>query len=105
MTTTKTKPQFARLTEEQLTYMERVQIDSKFVTPEQVSEIEATFGLHCKTVDELRAVRNTVVKYFGTLASIARMCESPKSYDRAMAAMSGITAVIDHHIYESKVRW
>lgn len=99
MTETKTKPQFARLTDEQRTYMERAQIGDMFVTSEQVDEIAETFGLAGKSRDELRAIRNSVVRYLSDLTSIARMLENVKEYDRYHNALSGITTVIDHAIY------
>lgn len=96
---TETKPAFAKLTDEQKAYMERVQIGDMFVTPAQIDEIADTFALDGKTEDELRAIRNSVVKYFGAITSAARTCGSWKSYDRAHNALSGITAVIDHALY------
>ena len=99
MTTTKTKPEFAELTDEQLTYIELVQIGCMFVTNEQAEEIAKVLGLEGMTRDELTAVRNTVVKHLSTFASIARMCENAKSYDHYNNAMSGIVTVIDSYIY------
>ena len=90
---------FAELTDEQRTYMERVQIGGMFVTSEQVDEIAETFGLAGKSRDELRAIRNSVVRYLSELTSIARMLENIKEYDRYHNALSGITTVIDHAIY------
>ena len=99
MTTTKTKPEFAELTDEQLTYIECVQIGRMFVTNEQAEEIAKVLGLEGMTRDELTAVRNSVVKHLGGFASIARMCENAKSYEHYQNAMSGIVTVIDHAIF------
>ena len=99
MTTTKTKPEFAELTDEQKTFIERVQIGRMFVTSEQAEEIAKVLGLEGMTRDELTAMRNSVVKHLGDLASIARICENAKSYDHYHNAMSGIVTVIDSHVY------
>ena len=90
---------FAELTDEQKTFIERAQIGDMFVTSEQVDEIAETFALNGKSRDELRAIRNSVVRYLSDLTSIARMLENVKEYDRYHNALSGITAVIDHTIY------
>ena len=90
---------FAELTEEQRTYLERVQIGDAFVTPEQIDEIADMFALAKKSRSELTAIRNSVVKYLGDLASIMRYCDNARGYDRALNALSGITSVIDHAIY------
>lgn len=99
MTTTKTKPQFARLTDEQLTFIERLHIGGAFVTKEQADVIDEVLGLEGMTRDELTAVRNSVVKHLSTLASVVRDIGSTKSYDHYHNAMSGIVTVIDSHIY------
>jgi len=99
MTTTKTKPEFAELTDEQLTFIERVQIGRMFVTNKQAEEIAKVLGLEGMTREELTAVRNTVVKHLGDLASIARICENAKSYNHYHTAISGIVTVIDSHAY------
>ena len=90
---------FAELTDEQRTYMERAQIGDMFVTSEQVDEIAETFAIAKKSRSELTAIRNSVVKYLGDLASIMRYCDNARGYDRALNALSGITSVIDHAIY------
>lgn len=91
---------FAELTDEQRTYMERVQIGDVFVTTlEQIDEIADMFALAKKSRSELTAIRNSVVKYLGDLASIMRYCDNARGYDRALNALSGITSVIDHAIY------
>lgn len=99
MTQTKEKPQFAELTDEQLTFIERVQIGRMFVTNEQAEEIAKVLGLEGMTREELTAVRNSVVKHLSTLASVVRDIGSMKSYDHYHNAMSGIVTVIDSHIY------
>ena len=99
MTQTKEKPAFAELTEEQLTFIERLHIGDAFVTKEQADVIDKVLGLEGMTRDELTAVRNSVVKHLGDLASIARICENAKSYDHYHNAMSGIVTVIDSHVY------
>jgi len=96
---TETKPSFAKLTDEQKTYMERVQIGNVFVTPKQIDEIADTFGLVGKSKGELTAIRNSVVKYLGDLASVMRCCNDMKGYNHALNALSGITAVIDSYLY------
>lgn len=96
---TETKPAFAELTGGQKAYMERAQIGNVFVTPEQIDEIADTFELVGKSKGELTAIRNSVVEYLGDLASVMRYCDNAKGYDRAINALSGITAVIDHAIF------
>lgn len=91
--------EFASLTDQQKTYMERVQIGDFFVTRDQATEIEQTFELAGKTTDELTAIRNAVVRYLSELTGIARTCGNVKSYSRYHNALSGITAVIDRQIF------
>ncbi|MBR2125824.1 MAG: hypothetical protein IJ943_03720 [Akkermansia sp.] len=96
---TETKPAFAKLTSEQKAYMERIQIGNVFVSTAQVRETKRVFALDNKTTDELRAIRNSVVKYLGDLASVMRYCDNERGYDRALNALSGITGVIDSYLY------
>ena len=99
MTTTKTGVVFAKLTKEQLEYMERVHLDERYVTPMQIDEVADVFDLYDKRRAELRAIRNSVAEYFGAIASGARTCGAWESYDRALAAMSAITSIIDHALF------
>ena len=94
-------PTFASLTEEQLTFIERVQIGDVVVMPEQIVEITEVLELADKSRNELTAIRNAVVRHLAGFKSVARLCENAKSFEHYSNALSGITAVIDHHIFNA----
>ena len=54
-----------------------------------------------KTVQELTAIRNSVVRHLADLTSAAREAGDVKSFNDLHNNMSGITAVIDNYIFKA----
>ena len=90
---------FADLTDEQLTFIERLVVDGPTIDAGCVERVTVALGLEGMGVKGLTAIRNSVVRHLSDLASVARMCGNAKSHDHYLRTMSAVTAVIDHHLY------
>lgn len=89
----------------------KLEIGRTFVSPEDVETIEEMFELEKKTVEELRAIRNAVVRRIHVVEmKAANLTEDGEeipgtkvNYDAMITwsnRMSGITAVIDKWIFK-----
>jgi len=92
---------FATLTTNQINYIENAGIGDFFVTNEQVETTASMLDLAGKTVQELTAIRNSVVRHLADLTSAAREAGDVKSFNDLHNNMSGITAVIDNYIFKA----
>lgn len=92
---------FATLTTNQINYIENADIGDFFVTNEQVETTVRTLDLAGKTVQELTAIRNRVVRHLADLTSAASEAGDVKSFNDLHNNMSGITAIIDNYIFKA----
>lgn len=90
---------FAKLTDEQKHYIEHAGIGNAIITGEQVKKTKEVLKLDNMLSDQLRAVRNSVVKTCADAADVARAANDWKRGDEINNNMSGITAVIDSMLY------
>ena len=75
-----------------------IPFDRAIVTGKQVSTVRYLLDLDIRPTDELRAVRNTIVREFADASTAVRDVDDD-AYDRLRTAMSAVTAVIDEAIY------
>jgi hypothetical protein len=92
---------FATLTTDQITYIENAGIGAFLVSKEQIDSIADVLDLAGKTVQELAAIRNSVVRHLADLSSAAREAGDWKTFDQMHNNMSGITAVIDKYTFQA----
>jgi len=90
---------FAELKAWEVCFIESIEVDSMFITDEQVKQVKSVLMLEGKSLEELNEIRNSVVKHLGDKSSAARAANDWKSFDKFHNAMSGITYVIDSLIY------
>ncbi len=92
------KKAFKALTEIQLEQLSNMKIDKHFISAADIEKVTDILDLdNLNTEEDLRAVRNSVVRYF--------MDESDTSsdydlYSQRQTTMSGIVAVIDSKLFE-----
>ena len=92
--------EFAQLTLEQKLKLNDLTIDRVFITSEEMTYISNFLELEGKTVMELRAIRNSVVKHYSDESKRHLDCEFKVGL-QIMANLSGVTATIDNKIFES----
>ncbi len=81
--------EFAVINDNQVKQLKKLNINRAFITYEQMDKVKEILDLNGKSVKELRAIRNGVVK---------TMSELEYSEER-MATISGTTATIDDMIW------
>lgn len=100
---------FAELTKIQVAVMNGMEAEKMFVSEETMKMIEEVFKLWDFTdVEDVRAIRNSVVKYFSDKISKECMNEDETEwlegtldkYDEYNCKRSMITAVIDNTMYK-----
>ena len=91
---------FAHVDMEAFKAIEKIEIGGCFVTQEAMKQITELLGLEGKNAEELTAIRNTVVKKYGDMLETEEYQNDWKKADRLMARMSGVTAVIDHKLWQ-----
>lgn len=90
---------FATLTQENINFLKSLHIGEEFVSQDEVTEIEDAFDLKAKDEDELRSIRNSVVRFYADIKSEARKNYDWFTFDMMHNNMSGVTAVIDNILY------
>lgn len=90
---------FASLTETQKSYLENATINGCIITRAEIAEAKEVLGLVGKTVEELTAIRNSVVRHLADFGNEAREAGDWDKFDQSRANMSGITCAIDSVIY------
>lgn len=91
--------EFANLTAEQKTYLENAGIGDCFITRDQIAQATEILGLAGKTREELRAIRNSVVRHLADIKTAAREAGDWSLFDTMANNLSGITCAIDSLIY------
>lgn len=91
---------FAEITMLQVIELMNVEVGDVVISGESIKEVERILDLDGKSVDELRAVRNTVVKTVNEeiLTPLEEKCEWGKMREY-MTKLSGITGAIDQNIW------
>ena len=90
---------FAKLNAKQFGVLMALEIGDMFITKAQTVEVRHTLELMDKDAEELNAIRNTIVRYFGRLTSEAIEMGDVEFYNQVHNTMSGTTAVIDNLLY------
>ena len=92
---------FTTLNQEQKDLMIDIEIGRFSVTEQQIKKIAKMFNLSALTIDELRAVRNSVVRFLSDKKSEERNSKDCDwiLYDQYTNNISGITAVIDNFMF------
>ena len=93
---------FAKLSASQFGYLMTLEIGDLFIKKAQVVEVRHCLHLMDKDNEELQAIRNSVVRYFGKLTSEAREMGDVKLFNQFHNTMSGVTAVIDELVYSNR---
>ena len=91
--------EFASITKDQLTKLMGLEVDTFVITSDQIEEVRKVLGIDGIKPRELQAVRNSVVRYFSAMTSVARDIPDFKTYDRLNNVMSGVLAVIDNELF------
>ena len=91
---------FAKISASDFGYLLTIEIGDMFIKPHQIREVRQCLKLMNKDMEELQAIRNSVVRYFGRLTSEAREMGDVDFYNAAHDTMSGVTSVIDELIYQ-----
>lgn len=90
---------FAKLNAKQFGALMALEIGDMFITKAQTVEVRHALELMDKDAEELNAIRNTIVRYFGRLTSEAIEMGDVEFYNQVHNIMSGTTAVIDNLLY------
>lgn len=90
--------EFASITKDQLTKLMGLEVDTFVITSEQIKEVRKVLGIDGTKPAELQAVRNSVVRYFSSMTSVAREISDFETYDKLFNVMSGVLAVIDNEL-------
>ena len=90
---------FAKLSAKQYGQLLSLGIGDMFIRKAEIVEVCHTLELMDKDAEELQAIRNSVVRYFGRLSSEAREMRDVQLFNDVHNTMSGVTAVIDQMIY------
>ena len=80
--------------------VEEVEVGEMFIEAEAIEQIEDILNLNDMDIDELRAMRNTIVKVFSKLIDSADDKGDVKEAIASQNKMSGIVAVIDNKIWK-----
>lgn len=92
--------QFAELTASQVKSLKAMGIGDTFVTNAEVEYVREVLGLEgIEDVEELRAIRNTVVRELADASDELMEAGDRKGFWQMRDNMSGITAVIDSAMY------
>ena len=91
--------EFAQLTLEQKLKLNDLTIDRISITYDEMAYISNFLELDGKTVSELRAIRNAVVKHYNSESERHLDCNF-KIGLQIMANLSGVAATIDNKIFE-----
>ena len=89
--------EFASLSQEQKDYIENIDIDQTFITMHEIYDIRANLSLYDKSIDDLRAVRNAVVKHLSE--KIETFEHDFKAGKKILNNMSAIVCVIDDMMF------
>jgi hypothetical protein len=90
---------FAKLSGKQYGELLALEIGDMFIRKAQVVEVRHTLELMDKSHEELQAIRNSIVRYFGAMSSQARELGDVELFNQVHNTMSGVTAVIDQMFY------
>lgn len=93
---------FAKLNAKQFGALMSLEIGDLFITKAQMAEVRNVLELDGKDAEELNAIRNTIVRYFGRLTSEAITMGDVEFYTQVHNTMSGTTAVIDNLLYSMR---
>ena len=77
-----------------------VKVNKFTISKESMNEVKNILKLEGKDVDELMAIRNTIVKIFDDMAHDAREENDYNTFDKVRIHMSSIVAVIDNKLFE-----
>ena len=90
--------------ESQLDKIANLNIDRHVINADQIEVIRNSLKLDNMSIDELRVIRNSVVKLFGEKEDkyyeYGKKTKSYEEFDKYHNAMSGTVAVIDHIIWK-----
>lgn len=91
---------FANIEQEVMTKVLDVEIDLVFVSNESARQIVDILELNDKDEDELRAIRNTMVRTISDMEQEAIDNNDKDLFFELSTKMSGITCVIDNMIWK-----
>lgn len=92
---------FANIENEVINNVMNVEIDEFFITNESIKQIRNILNLDGKSVDELRAIRNTIVRTIAEMRDRAFEENNYECFRNLSTKMSGITCAIDGVIWEN----
>lgn len=90
---------FAQISVSSLGYLLTIGIGDFIITKAQTVEVRHWLELMDKDGEELQAIRNSVVRYYGALSSTAREMGDMEAFFAIHNTMSGVTAVIDDMLW------
>ena len=93
------KMRFANIEQNVIDRVLEVEIEEVFVSAKAVREVRAILELDDKTIDEMRAIRNTIVRTIADMEQKAIDNNDKKLFSELATKMSGITCVIDNIIW------
>lgn len=91
---------FANIEQEVMSKVLDVEIDLVFVSNESARQIVDILKLNGKDEDELRAIRNTIVRTIADMEQEAIDNNNKDLFFELSTKMSGITCVIDNMIWK-----
>ena len=92
---------YAELSQNQLDFLrEYAPKDKGFTSSLEMKKIISKFGLdEGLDVEDMRAIRNSVVRFYSNLQRGLLIGGTEEKLDRNMEALQSVTAVIDHQMY------
>ena len=91
--------QFAELNPAQEALIENYEYNDRYVTINEIRFTEKALELYGKSIEELRAIRNSVVKYLSDRFDFYRERDAADCAMRVRNNMSAVTCVIDNMIF------
>lgn len=91
---------FAGIKSEVFNKVMDVEIDEVFISNESIRQIVNILELEGKDEDELRSIRNTIVRIIADMEEQAISCKDERLFRELSTKMSGITCVIDNMIWK-----
>lgn len=79
--------------------LKSVEIGELIIDQESIEQVREILAIAERSVESLRAARNTVVRAFGEMAEEARKNGDMVEFCLCMTKISGITAVIDNELW------